>query len=146
MAAVADKLAGSKFTLLFHNHDHELIEQCEGRDALDAIFDTIPAEKLKVQIDTYFVKHVGRDPGAYIRRYAGRLPLLHLKEKPAQPSPYVNTEIGRGIIDWSDVFAAAEAADVAWFVIEQKCEQFDPLTSAKMSIDYLKSCGVARPR
>ncbi len=130
------------FQLFYHNHTMEFEDQVDGGDAHDYIFSTAPPELLKAQLDTYFIEAVGKNPAEYIRRYAGRVPLLHIKDKSATPD-IANTEIGRGTIDWDAVFAAAEEAGVEWYIVEQNCQELPALESIRVSLDYLKSHGVA---
>ena len=130
------------FRLAYHNHADEFEATVNGADAHDYIFASIPPEVLNVQLDTYFIKAVGKDPAEYIRRYAGRGPLLHIKDQSAKPD-VMNTEIGAGTIDWDSVFAAADASGVDWYVVEQNCQELEALDSIRMSFEYLKSRGVA---
>lgn len=37
-------------------------------------------EFVKAEIDTYWVKYAGLDSAEYIRKYAGRCPLVYLKD------------------------------------------------------------------
>ena len=96
---------------------------------------------LKAQIDTYFPEAFGRSPAEYIRKYAGRVPLLHIKDKSKDPDEGLTTEIGRGITDWDAVFAAAGDAGVEWLIVEQNCEVRPALESIRISHDYLRSRG-----
>ena len=40
----------------------------------------IPASLLQTEQDTCWVKASGVDPAAYIRKYSGRAPVVHLKD------------------------------------------------------------------
>ena len=86
---------------------------------------------------------IPRAPFRATRRYAGRGPLLHIKDRSANPDA-ATTEIGRGTIDWDAVFAAADAAGVEWYIVEQNCQEYPALESIRMSYEYLSSCGVAQ--
>jgi sugar phosphate isomerase/epimerase len=139
--AVACHDAG--FRLSYHNHAFEFTDRVGGHEAHDAIFASVSPDLLKAELDTFFIQDVGKDPAAYIRRYAGRLPLLHLKEKAKPSAGTQNAEVGDGIIDWDAVFAAAEGAGVEWYLVEQNCEAFPALQSIGMSLDFLRRRGVA---
>ena len=138
---VAAKAAG--FRLHMHNHAFELTDTVDGMEAHHYIFATVPAGLLKTQLDTFFIEDVGKSPAAYIRKFAGRCPLLHIKDKGKPDNPDSQTQIGNGTIDWDAVFAAAEECGVEWSIVEQKKESVPGIESAKMSIDYLKSRGMA---
>ena len=106
-----------------------------------ATFATISADLLKAQIDTFFIEQVGKSPAEYIRKYAGRLPLLHLKDK-ANELGAVQAEVGHGTIDWTAVLAAANEAGVEWLIVEQNCADRPAFKSVEMSFDFLKSAAV----
>jgi len=138
------KAAKAGLRILYHNHAFEFEAKVDGMYGLDYIFTTIPADAIQAEIDTYWVKTGGEDPVAYIRKYAGRVPLLHIKDRAAPPDdeecPFA--EVGQGILDWNGIFAEAEKAEVEWYLVEQDRWIRPPLESAKMSIDYLKSRGM----
>ena len=145
IAKVAQQCKESGFRLLYHNHDFEFRARVGKMDAHDYIFASVKSELLQAQLDTYFIWEVGKNPAEYIRRYAGRLPSVHLKEKPKPGAKFKNTELGRGVIDWDAVFVAAKDAGVEWYLVEQNCEELPALESIKISYEFLKSRGIAQP-
>jgi sugar phosphate isomerase/epimerase len=82
----------------------------------------------------------GGDPVAEIRKYAGRCPLIHLKDMTAGPTP-TYAEVGEGIIDFEPIFAAAEAQDVEWYIAEQDWTARPPLQAAALSLKHLREWG-----
>ena len=65
--------------LLYHNHDFEFVK-LSGQYGLDFLYDAVPADLLATELDTCWVNVAGEDPCAYIRKYAGRCPVVHLKD------------------------------------------------------------------
>lgn len=47
-------------TLLYHNHDFEFV-QISGQYALDFLYDAVPADLLKTELDVCWVKYAGED-------------------------------------------------------------------------------------
>ena len=70
--------------LVYHNHDFEFVKMENGMYGLDYMYATVPANHLQTELDTCWVKVGGEDPAAYIRKYAGRCPVVHLKDLKAQ--------------------------------------------------------------
>jgi len=138
------RAAEAGLRILYHNHAFEFETKVDGMYGLDYIFATIPANAIQAELDTYWVKTGGEDPVAYIKKYAGRLPLLHIKDRAAPPDdekcPFA--EVGQGILDWDGIFAASEQAGVEWYLVEQDRWVRPPMESARMSIEYLKSRGM----
>ena len=130
--------------ILYHNHAFEFETKVDGMYGLDYIFATIPAKAIQSELDVYWVKTGGEDPVAYIKKYAGRLPLVHIKDRAAPPDdekcPFA--EVGQGILDWDGIFAASEQAGIEWYLVEQDRWIRPPMESARMSIEYLKSRGM----
>lgn len=128
----------------YHNHAFEYETKVDGVYALDCIFNSIPASQLEAELDVYWVKTGGEDPVAYIRKYAGRMRRLHLKDRSAPPAdqdcPFA--ELGQGILDWDGIFAAASEAGVQWYVVEQDRCTRPPLESARMSFEFLQARGI----
>ena len=72
IAEAAEKMG---IQLLYHNHDFEFIK-IDGKYALDILYDTIPADLLKTEIDTCWVNVGGENPAEYIEKYS--LSLIHI--------------------------------------------------------------------
>ncbi|MBQ3100443.1 MAG: sugar phosphate isomerase/epimerase [Clostridia bacterium] len=158
---LAYKAHDEGLTLLYHNHDFEF--KCvEGKTILDSLYDYVPAEYLKTQLDTCWVKFAGSDPVEYLKKYAGRAPLVHLKDfwepenvggEKAVPYDLIGKTredrendgfefrpLGHGIQDIPAILAASKAAGAEWVIVEQdESVGRTPLEAVKMSIDYLHS-------
>lgn len=138
------KAAEAGLCILYHNHAFEFEAKVDGMYGLDYIYATIPAEAIQAEIDTYWVKTGGEDPAEYIKKYAGRLPRLHIKDQTPPPDdkkcPFA--EVGQGTLDWDGIFAASENAGIEWYLVEQDNWIRPPIEAARMSIEYLKSRGM----
>ncbi|MFA6242087.1 MAG: sugar phosphate isomerase/epimerase [Candidatus Hydrogenedentales bacterium] len=123
-------------TLCYHNHAHEF-ERINGKCIFDQIFDTASPENLSAELDTYWAKFGGADPVSTIKKYTGRCPLIHVKDMEAE-EPRSFTELGRGIMDWKSIFAAARHADVRWYIVEQDVCKGDSLESARIGAEFMR--------
>ncbi|MEK0314620.1 sugar phosphate isomerase/epimerase family protein [Cohnella sp. 56] len=133
-AGEACRTAGIGFG--YHNHAHEFV-MFDGKYALDLLYELASPEHVQAEIDTCFVQMVGLDPIAYLLKYAGRCRLLHLKDwVPGKTNGTI--EVGYGVLDIPGIVAAARQSDVQWLIVEQEEFERPSLTSAKMSLDYLR--------
>jgi len=139
---IARNCTGAGFRVSMHNHAFELEATVDGVEAHHYVFSQIAADLLNAQLDTYFIEAVGKSPADYVRKFSGRVPLLHIKDKANDSDPDEQTQIGNGVIDWDAVFAAAEESGVEWYIVEQKRESVPGIDSARMSVEYLKSRGM----
>lgn len=126
----------SGLQLCYHHHDFELV-RFNGKYALDILLEESDPTNLQLEADTYWLKFGGEDPAAYMRRWPGRVPLLHLKDMTAT-QPVTFAEVGAGILDWPGIFAAASAAGVQWYLVEQDACPGDPFESLRISLDNLR--------
>lgn len=133
---IGQKCYEAGMRLSYHNHSFEF-EKIFGKYALDFLFEYIPERYLMAEFDTYWIKHGGEDPVEYIRKYAGRTPILHLKDM-ANDKERSFAEIGQGILNWDEIFKAAMQAGVEWYCVEQDVCQRDPLESARISLEFIQ--------
>jgi sugar phosphate isomerase/epimerase len=111
-----------------------------GRTILERIFDETDPRNLGAELDTYWLQAGGGDPVAWIRRVAGRIPALHIKDLGVGPDNKPTFyEIGQGNLDFPAIVKAAEAGGCKWFVVEQDSSAGDPFDALAMSFDYIKS-------
>jgi sugar phosphate isomerase/epimerase len=141
-AARSMDIAGEAFreagiTLCYHHHGHEF-DRVDGDYIFDVIMDTAAAENLAGELDTYWAQFGGVDPVELIRRYAGRCPLLHIKDM-ANDAERSFAEVGHGVLDWDAIFSAAKDSGVQWCVVEQDESMRGSLESARLSAEYLKA-------
>lgn len=125
----------------YHNHAGEFEKYPEDdRLKIDILMDLTKPEHLKFEMDVAWVYEGGQDPAAYLRKYKGRCPVIHIKDvaKDQPEGKHVFTELGRGVLDMAELLKAGQESGVEWYVYEQDTCPGDPLDSAKISYDWLK--------
>lgn len=146
-------------TLSYHNHDFEFVK-VDGEYALDILYKEVPAELLQTELDTCWVNIGGENPADYLRKYAGRADVLHLKdfvgnksenmyaligidedEKKETGGKFEFRPVGSGVQDFPAILDAAKTSGVKWVVVEQDQPSLGktPMECAEMSINYLRS-------
>ncbi|SHE09697.1 Hydroxypyruvate isomerase [Chlamydia abortus] len=124
----------------YHNHDFELTETVGGERLFDRLFGMMSNEECFVEMDVCWVHHGGQDPLEYIRKYAGRVPLIHLKDmRTLEDGKAQTVELGQGEIDLPAVISAAGSAGAEWLIVEQDHCQNPPLESIETSMRWLKT-------
>ncbi|RED55315.1 sugar phosphate isomerase/epimerase family protein [Cohnella lupini] len=121
----------------YHNHAFEF-KPVEGKLVIDHILERVPADLLFAEFDLGWVKVAGQDPAAYVKKYAGRLPVVHAKDFKEDGT---DTEIGKGSVDWDSALAACEEAGVEYVIIEQERYDVSSLESAKLNFAWFKALG-----
>jgi sugar phosphate isomerase/epimerase len=139
--------AGLQFC--YHNHNHELAV-FDGGHGLDLLAENTDPDNVKLELDVAWLTYGGVEPAATIRRYAGRCPILHVKDLAEVPEggetsndergeAVAFTEVGTGVVDVEGVVAAARDSGVEWLVVEQdRMRELPPMASARVSCRNLK--------
>ncbi|MFC4303801.1 sugar phosphate isomerase/epimerase family protein [Cohnella boryungensis] len=133
LLAVAAKVQGTGYRAGYHNHDFEFHTSIDGKFALEYLLDD-PA--VHAEIDTYWVLKAGQDPLNFIRNYAFRMPILHLKDMTSDGKQYF-AEIGTGLIDFAPILRWGLDSGVEWFAVEQDYCPGSPLDSLATSLENL---------
>ena len=143
---MGDEVARAGMQLCYHNHAFEFGRDAGGMRFLDTLMSASHAPQVKLEIDVFWVAISGAQPVDVITQYAGRVALLHLKDKaPNVPAVLREDEVARttfcdvggGSLDFRAILAAAKAAGAQHFFVENDYPQGDALDSLKNSVRYL---------
>ncbi len=138
---LAKKFAGSGLSIGYHNHSHELVKY-NGVAALDILIQKLD-KSVWMEIDTYWITHGGGDPVQWIKKVAGRLPCIHLKDMAinSKTQQYM-AEVGEGNLNWTDILATCKSIGVKWYIVEQDTCYRDPFESLELSLKNLQAMGM----
>ncbi|MUT67581.1 sugar phosphate isomerase/epimerase [Paenibacillus sp. NEAU-GSW1] len=125
--------------LLYHNHDFEFHVSFDGNFVFDELFDRIGPDLLKVEMDIGWVQYAGQDPLEYVTKYAGRLPILHLKDFLKGENGMDTVELGRGLLPRVELIELSEKIGVEWIIVEQDNCANPPLEAVEESLNWLKN-------
>lgn len=156
LGAVAKK---NGMKLCYHNHDFEF-EKINGKYVLDMLYEAVPADLLLAELDTCWVNVGGEDPVKYIRKYAGRVDIIHLKDFAGKKSENMYAligvndgkkedtvgdfefrPVGMGLQDMPAIVKAAEESGTEWVVVEMDSPSLGltPMECIEKSAAYLKT-------
>ena len=130
------KTKANGLQLLWHNHDKEFKEMEEGLP-FDYLMKNTDPELVQCEMDIYWVKKGGADPLEFLKKYAGRIPVLHVKDMAAGPEQDFICP-GRGIIDFVPIFAEAKKQGIGHYFVERDNEP-DGIGCLKSSGEFLQS-------
>ncbi|MVO99754.1 sugar phosphate isomerase/epimerase family protein [Paenibacillus lutrae] len=123
----------------YHNHSFEFEEKMGEKTLFDAFFSALPPEELFVELDVCWAHNAGLDPVDVMKQYAGRTPLLHMKDLRKEDGKLLTVELGTGEVDLKPILAAAPETGVKWFIVEQDECQNPPFDSIATSREWLRS-------
>ncbi|QQE80522.1 sugar phosphate isomerase/epimerase [Alicyclobacillus sp. SO9] len=136
---VGDKAARVGIKFAYHNHAFEFTE-LDGQFALDALYAWTDPKLVQAELDIYWIEYAGQSAAQYIKRYAERTELLHVKDMTNDDERFF-AEVGTGQLDIPSILSAAQAAKVEWYLVEQDISRRDPLESIQISYRYLTGMG-----
>lgn len=135
------KAAGMTFA--FHNHSIEF-KTIEGVPVYDTLLAYTDPSLVSMEMDIGWVRASGSDPAAYLTKYPKRFTALHIKDLTGEGIPNTNNKmnsaiIGKGLVNWTAVLAAARKSAVSRAYLEIE-EPYDPspLGMVKASYEFLK--------
>jgi len=127
--------------LAYHPHAFEY-EMIDGVRPIELLLKETPKEALGLELDTFWSSIAGVDPVKMVQTYAGRVPLVHLKDKAkGTPVQYDEgkvpheafKETGRGEVNFAAFLPAAARAGVKYYYVEQDYSAGSPLDSLRTS-------------
>lgn len=128
------KAAGLQF--MYHNHAFEFM-RIGAQTAMEYIMESLPESGFT--LDTFWVQAGGADPADYIKKYAGRVDVIHLKDLVIVNDERRMAEVYEGNLNWPAIVAAAKAAGVKYAMVEQDdCYGRDPFESLAISLANIK--------
>ena len=146
LARMSRAAAALELRFCYHNHAFEFGRDRDGTRWLDVLMQGTAAAGMGLELDVFWAAIAGDDPVALLRRHAGRVALVHLKDKDpraatslleSQVPRTAFVEVGSGALDFATILAAARTAGVAHYFVEQDQTPGDPFDSLKKSRDYL---------
>jgi sugar phosphate isomerase/epimerase len=154
---MAERLGEHGIDLYYHNHHVEFVKY-DGQYLLDIIKDN--TKKMGFELDIHWIHRGGENPVEFIKRYAGRIRLLHLKDyriaqiRLPEDGDYMKVfrdqfynlvefaEVGEGNLPIKECIEAGLAGGSEYFLIEQDDTYGrDPFESLKISRDNLIKLG-----
>lgn len=132
---IAEKCARRGVLLSYHTHGFDF--DCKAEDGT-AFFDIMmeQAELCLAELDVYWIKFAREDIEGYLRRYAGKINLIHLRQMNAKDNN-VSKGLDDGIIDIKKVIEVAKKFGTETFIVEQQPSD-TALSEVEDSIKFLK--------
>lgn len=150
LTRMSEQVSAAGLQLAYHNHAFEFGQDRDGTRWLDVLMQETAASGMKLELDVFWAAITGADPVEVIRRYPGRIALMHLKDKnpsvarslvESQVPPTAFVEVGSGALDFPAILAASRSAGVAHYFVEQDATPGDPVQSLSKSYAYLARLG-----
>jgi sugar phosphate isomerase/epimerase len=142
LSRIGAALAEAGIRYGYHNHAAEFEPLDGGRRGMDILIEKTDPKVVDLQFDVYWVAVGGEDPAAYIRKYADRVQLVHIKDGKLKPT-VEHTVVGDGDVDLGAVVEASRAAGAHWLIVEVETAnpEAGSLGDAAKSLSFLRGAG-----
>ncbi|MEH7374741.1 sugar phosphate isomerase/epimerase family protein [Neobacillus drentensis] len=159
--AMAHRLAEYGIELYYHTH-HLEFQKYDGEYLLDIIKNN--TSKLGFELDVHWIQRAGENPIEFVKKYAGRISLLHLKDYRIGQMDlsevdfkdmvkfmqvFTNTiefaELGEGNLDIKAITEAGLESGAQYFLVEQdNTYGRDPFVCLEISANHLRKLGFGK--
>lgn len=136
---VIEKLKAAGIRFGYHNHAFEFARIDDSPRTLYDIFIEEGSPDFLLEIDVYWAAHAGLNPERLVERCAGRMPVIHVKDKEVAKGEPVMAPVGEGNLDWPHLIPACEKAGAKWYAVEQDTCRRDPFDCLRSSYEYLSA-------
>jgi sugar phosphate isomerase/epimerase len=144
----AQKAHAAGLQFCYHNHDFEFQPKPGGRP-IDVLLKHLDPKLIRLEVDAFWVSMAGVDAAEFIREHAGRVELVHLKDR-AKGTPIhydiatvpneTYRELGSGDLALGAILDAVSHSDARHIFVEQDFSK-DPIASLRQSYAFLKRSG-----
>lgn len=132
----AEKISKAGLKIAYHNHDFEF-HTVDGIMLYDVLLQETNPAVVHFEMDLYWVVRAGQDPLQWFAKHPGRFSMVHVKDMDKQEHQ-LNTEIGKGSVNFKQIFSKAKLAGIKHYIVEQENFKIDPYTSITESSNYLR--------
>lgn len=139
MNEIGRQVREAGLTFSHHNHAFEF-DDVNGTPFLDRLLAATDPENVSLELDVFWVIKAGADPYEYFRRYAGRIPLVHVKDMTEEGT---FADVGEGVLDIPALCQAATEAGARWLIVENDQPGPQPMEAVATSLANLRQMGIA---
>ncbi len=126
------------FQFAYHNHAWELEKNGENDCILDKFME-IGDPLLLSELDIGWVGAIGENPEDYIRKYAGKVVALHLRQIENVDGKKVDVLFDKGPVDLKSVIKTGDKMGVSHYIVEHNTSAEDEMKDAEIIINQLKA-------
>jgi sugar phosphate isomerase/epimerase len=128
------KRAGMHY--IYHNHEYEFAKLDGDKTMMDVLIQNTDPQYVNYELDMYWTVTGGADNAEYMKKYPGRFPCCHVKDRTADGKM---VDVGDGVIDWAGIFAHSKTGGIEYYFVEHDEPTAPAYVSVAKSYNYLKS-------
>lgn len=139
------QFAEAGISLLYHPHGYEFRPYDGPGTMFDYMMEKTDPRYINFQMDVFWIRNPGQNPAALLRKFPGRFPITHLKDRMigsidnlnGRQDKERNIVLGDGDVNIAEVMKAAKEMGVKYHFIED--ESARAMVQLPMHLQYLRS-------
>lgn len=133
---IGERIQKAGLGFAYHNHGYEF-ENWGGTTGHEILMERTDPNRVKLQMDMYWVIHSGKTPRALVDQQPGRYVMWHIKDMDKITRDY--SELGQGSIDYPNILPSPPKSGLEYLYIEQGGNfAQSAMQSASKSATYFK--------
>ncbi len=144
------QFAEAGISFLYHAHGYEFRPHPAGGTLYDYMMEHLDPRYVNIEMDVFWMRNPGQDPAALLRKYPGRFPITHLKDRQkgtadnlnGRQDPERNVVLGSGDVNIAAVMKAACETGVKYHFIEDESSR--AAYQLPMHLEYLRTLELDR--
>jgi len=130
-----ERAENSGKTLAFHPIYSDY-DKFDGKPLIEILFENC-SDKLQICLDVYHVMKSGYNPADWIKKFHGRIPMVHFKDMAISGENEILVPVGQGLLNWDSIFTACLETDIEYCFAEQEQWQKDPFECLGESYGFI---------
>ena len=124
----------------YHNHDYSF-KEVEGQIPQEVMMNATDPSTVDYEMDIYWVVTAAQDPETWLKKYANRFKLCHIKDRTKGATVAADTcTLGEGSIDFPKILKTARDNGMQYYIVEQeKYAGTTPLKAVEDDATYMKN-------
>jgi sugar phosphate isomerase/epimerase len=132
------KTSGLKLAYHNHNFEFETKDENTGITGYETLLQETEPSLVNFEMDLYWVIYAEEQPIRFFEKYEKRFPLWHVKDMALVPEKH-SVEVGKGIINFKELFSYRQQAGLQYFFVEQEAFTVEPRQAILTSYSYIKN-------
>lgn len=132
------KTSGLKLAYHNHNFEFETKDENTGITGYETLLQETEPSLVNFEMDLYWVIYAEEQPIRFFEKYEKRFPLWHVKDMALVPEKH-SVEVGKGIINFKELFSYRQQAGLQYFFVEQEVFTVAPKEAIVTSYSYIKN-------
>lgn len=139
------QFAEAGISFLYHAHGYEFRPYDGSGTLFDYMMEKLDPRYVNLELDVFWMRNPGQDPAALMRKYPGRVPVTHLKDRMkgsvdnlnGRQDKERNVVLGTGDVNIAEVMKAAKETGVKYHFIEDESSRAG--VQLPLHLAYLRS-------